>query len=141
MDRFEKILIVLLRISGVVMLSAIVPAVMPFAWMDAIHRMLGMGELPNAPIVSYLTRSLSAMYALHGALLLFISGDIRRYLPAARFLAVMAFLFGGGMMVLDVSLGMPLQWTIGEGPFIVALGGALLWLSYRVPAANADRPS
>ena len=29
----------------------------PYSWMDAIHQGLGMGKLPDAPIVGYLVRS------------------------------------------------------------------------------------
>lgn len=129
MCRFEKAVVVILRVSGVVLLTALVPAVMPFAWMQDIHRLLGMGELPDAPIVGYLTRSVSAFYALHGAMILFVSLDVRRYLPLVKCLAVLCVLFGAGMIVLDVLVGMPLFWVLGEGPFIVILGGVLLWLA------------
>ena len=55
------------------LLTAIIPSMMPFEWMKEIHRYLGMGELPDGPIMGYLTRSLSAMYAMHGAVELFVS--------------------------------------------------------------------
>lgn len=85
----------------------------------------------------YLTRSLSAMYAMHGALVFFVSWDVRRLLPVVKCLAVLAILFGIGMLVLDVLVGMPPYWTACEGPFIAALGGVMLWLAVRVK----DRPS
>lgn len=128
----EKTLVVLLRLAGVLLLTAVVPAIMPFAWMKDIHRLLGMGELPEGPIIGYLTRSLSAMYAMHGALILFVSLDVRRFLPVVKFLAVLGIVFGAGMLVLDVMVGMPPYWVLCEGPFIVVLGGVLLWLSGRV---------
>jgi hypothetical protein len=129
MNRSEKTLIVLLRLAGVLLLTAVIPAVMPFAWMKDSHRLLGMGELPEGPIMDYLTRSLSALYALHGALVFFVSLDVRRYLPFVKFLAVVSVVFGAGMLVLDIAVGMPLPWVLGEGPFIILLGGALLWLA------------
>jgi hypothetical protein len=128
----EKALVWLLRISAVVPLTALVPAVMPFAWMQDIHRSLGMGELPGGPIVGYLTRSLSAMYAMHGALLCFVSWNVRRFLPLVKCLAVLAVIFGIGMCLLDLLVGMPLPWTVSEGPFIVVLGGVMLWLAGRM---------
>jgi hypothetical protein len=128
----EKTLVLLLRIAGVILLTAVIPAVMPFTWMKEIHQLLGMGELPEEPIIGYLTRSLSAMYAMHGALVLFVSLDVRRFLPAVMFLAVLGIVFGAGMLVLDVMVGMPPYWVLCEGPFIVVLGGVLLWLSGRV---------
>ena len=84
----EKWMIVLLRLTAVVLLTALFPAVMPFAWMDATHQWLGLGKLPDAPIVGYLTRSLSALYAVHGVLVLYLSLDVRRFLPVIRCVAV-----------------------------------------------------
>ena len=129
MNRSEKALVVLLRAAAVLLLTALIPAVMPFAWMQGIHRQLGMGELPQGPIIGYLTRSLSAMYAFHGALVLFVSLDVRRFLPVVKCLAVLCIVFGMGMIVLDVMVGMPMFWILGEGPFIIVLGGVMLWLA------------
>jgi hypothetical protein len=132
MTRAESILTWLLRISGVVLLVALGAVLMPFEWMDLIHRRIGLGELPHIPIIGYLTRSVSALYALHGALLLFVARDVRRYLPLVRFLAVASGVFGVLLLGLDQAVGMPLQWTIGEGPYVTVLSGLLFWLVRRV---------
>jgi hypothetical protein len=132
MSNSEKTLVILMRLAGVLLLTALIPAVMPFAWMKDIHHALGMGELPEGPIMGYLTRSLSAMYAVHGALVFFVSLDVRRYLPVVKFLAVLGVLFGSGMLALDIMVGMPPSWIAGEGPFIIVLGGVMLWLAGRV---------
>jgi hypothetical protein len=79
----ERGLIFLLRYSAAVMLLAIGAVFMPFAWMDSIHRQLGMGTLPNAPIVQFLTRSASALYAGYGALMLFMSFNVRAISPSS----------------------------------------------------------
>ncbi len=136
MDRAERTLGLLLRLSAAILLTAIVPAMMPFAWMEAIHRQLGMGELPEGPIMGYLTRSLSAMYAMHGALLFFVSLDVRRFLPVVKCLAVLAVLFGMGMIVLDIVVGMPWPWVVAEGPFVVILGSVLFGLAGRVQSVS-----
>jgi len=132
MNRSEKALVLILRVAAILLLTALVPSVMPSAWMQDIHRQLGMGELPEGPIVGYLTRSLSAMYAMHGALVFFVSLDLRRYLPVVKWLAILGIMFGMGMLVLDVLVGMPLPWTLCEGPFVIFLGGVLLWLANQV---------
>jgi hypothetical protein len=132
MNRYEKALVILLRTAAAITLAALIPCVMPFAWMKEIHRFLGMGQLPEGPIVGYLTRSLSAMYALHGAIVLFVSWDVRRYRPLVRFLGSLAIAFGAGMLWLDVAVGMPPAWTVSEGPFLIVLGGVILWLAGRV---------
>ena len=46
-------------------------------------------------------------------------------------LAVLAILFGAGMLVLDIWVGMPGAWTACEGPSVVALGGVMFWLAVR----------
>ena len=107
MNRPEKVLVIIMRLAAVMLLTALIPVVMPFAWMKDIHRLLGMGELPEGPIMGYLTRSLSAMYAMHGALVFFVSLDVRRYLPVVKCLAVLGLVFGSGMLVLDIMVGMP----------------------------------
>jgi hypothetical protein len=137
----EKTLAVLLRISAILLLTALVPVVMPFAWMKEIHRHLGMGELPQGPIMDYLTRSLSAMYAMHGALVYFISLDVRRYLPVVRFLAALGMFFGAGMFILDIAVGMPASWIAGEGPFIIVLGGIMFWLVTRAKRFASASPA
>ena len=132
MNRAEKILVWLLRATGAVMLLALIAVVMPFAWMDLIHQQLGLGKLPDAPIVVYLTRSASALYAVHGALLIFAASDVRRYMSLVRFLAWVAILFGPVMILIDHAAGLPLPWTVCEGPSIFTIGVAFLRLARRV---------
>jgi len=133
MNGSERTMVVVLRVSAVILMTALVPAVMPFAWMETIHRQLGMGELPEGPIVGYLTRSVSAFYAMHGVLVWFVSLDVRRYRPVIRCLAVLAALFGSGMIVLDWAVGMPTWWLLAEGPFLILIGAILLILAGKVP--------
>ena len=133
----EKLLTWVMRIAAVLLMTAAFPAVMPFSWMDAVHRSVGLGELPETPIVAYMARSLSAMYAMHGALVFFVSLDVRRFLPIVYCLAVLGILFGFGMIVIDILIGFPMAWVMGEGPVIIALGAVLLWLAGRVPVKPA----
>ena len=111
----ERALVVVLRIDGAVQLLGALAVVMPFAWMAATHRFLGMGELPQAPIVEYLARSLSVLYALRGALVLFVSRDVRRYGPLIRFWAMLVVVLGLTLLGTDVTARVPLFWTVLEG--------------------------
>lgn len=129
MTRSEKWLVWLLRGGGVLLLSAIVPAMMPFEWMVETHSWLGLGELPDRPIVGYLARSISALYAMHGVLVLYMALDVRRYLGLVRCMGVLCLLFGAGVLVIDIAVGLPRYWVIGEGPFVIALGVAVLVLA------------
>jgi len=128
----EKLLALILRCSGIVLLIALIPAFMPFGWMRDIHSWLGMGELPTGPIMGYLTRSLSLLYAMHGALILYISGNIPRFLPIVKCLAILGIAFGIILTFLDAALGMPLYWILFEGPFLIPLNIGILWLTFRI---------
>ena len=46
--------------------------------MVAMHADLGLGRLPDAPIVGYLARSTSAFYAIEGGLFWVVSIDLVR---------------------------------------------------------------
>jgi hypothetical protein len=131
MGTAEKTLAILLRLNAVLLLAAMFPMVMPLEWMDATHRWLGMGELPAGPIVGYLARSVSLLYAVHGALLLYVSLDVRRFLPVVRCLALLDIALGLGLLAVDWTMEMPLYWIIGEGPLIAAMGAIFLWLVAR----------
>ena len=126
-------LVWMLRITAGAMLCALVFVFCPFEWMAAIHRQLGLGELLYTPLMSYLTRTLSAMYASMGVLLLFISFDVRRYLSLIRVFGVLAVAGGVGVTILDAVAGLPLFWTVSEGPLTVALGVVLVPLAREVP--------
>jgi len=128
-----KMLALILRISGMLMLTALVAVIMPFAWMQEIHNgLLGMGDMSGGPIVEYLARSLSLLYALHGALLIFLARDISRFLPVVQCFAILGIAFGAIILCLDVAVGMPAYWIMGEGPLIIPLSFVILWLARRV---------
>jgi hypothetical protein len=81
-------------------------------------------------VVEYLARSASALYALHGALVLFLSFDVPRYWRLITFLAVAALVHGAVMTGIDLAAGMPVAWTLGEGPCFAATGAVVLLLQW-----------
>ena len=91
--------------------------------------------------MGYLTRSLSILYAMHGALVFFVSLDVRRYLPVVKCLAVLSVVLGAGLLALDIVVGMPLIRIITEGPFIIVLGGTLFWLATKTIDRSAEGKS
>jgi hypothetical protein len=128
----DKVLAIVLRVSAGVLLLAIVPIFFPYSLMASINRAIGLSELPDTALVGYLTRSLSALYAFHGALLMFLSFDVRRYLPLIKFYAAVSMLFGAVLLGLDIYLRMPVPWIIGEGPMIIMIYCVILGLAARV---------
>ena len=131
MGKNQTGLVVVLRILGVVDLLALLAVFLPLEWMARTHFRLGLGELPREPIVGYLTRSASALYALHGAMILFISFDTRRYDRLITFLAAAALVHGAVMLGIDLAVGMPAFWTLCEGPAFAATGALVLVIQRR----------
>lgn len=127
----ERRLKLLLRVLGGVTVTAIVPALMPLSWMDAVHRRLGMGPLPPGPIVEYLARSLSALYAVLGGLVLLISAAPRRHAVIVTYVGVVCVLAGPAAVVLGIAAGLPAWWTAAEGPVLLPVGVAILLLQAR----------
>jgi hypothetical protein len=103
---------------------------MPTAWMRAIGAWLGL-EVPDAPLVEYLTRSVSLLYVMLGACCWFLSCDVRRYLPLLRFMIPLTAFFDVTLIALDVLIPMPLGWTVGEAVSIVGWTLMLWWLVRR----------
>ena len=128
-DRFFKLF---LRVIGTAALFALVAVVMPYSGMNAIHKWLGLGQLPAEPIVGYLARSTSAFYAMLGALLWVVSFDLVRHRLILRFLGVAIIVFGVMLLAVDFIEGMPLWWSLWEGPINMAFGTIILILSNRI---------
>jgi hypothetical protein len=128
--RADGLLKWLLRIIGGVELCAIPFIFFPVSWMADVHdRVLGLGPLPGAPITEYLTRSLSALYALHGAVVFRLSFDVPRFRPLVPFLGGLHVLLGLVILGIDLSAGLPWWWVLGEGPGIIVGGLLVLVLS------------
>ncbi len=127
-SKSERRLALLLRAVGCLDLLALIAVVMPWHWIAVAHKFVGLGAIPEAPIVGYLARSASALYALHGAMVLFVSFDVRRYERLIRFMAVAALVHGAVILGIDLGAGLPALWRYGEGPAFAATGVAVLWL-------------
>ncbi len=125
----QQILKLVLRLMGSSSLLALIFVAAPFTWMDAIHSMLGMGPLPDKPVVGYLARTTSAFYALLGGLLWVVSFDLGRHRRVLIYLGAAFTSLGVVLLVVDRWEGMPPFWTIWEGPFVMAFGLAILFLS------------
>jgi hypothetical protein len=123
----------ILRLIGGVELCAIPFLLFPFAWMNDVHdRALGLGTLPPAPIVEYMARSLSALYAVHGAVVFRLSFDVSRFRPVIGFLGWLHLALGSAVLAIDFTARLPWGWVAGEGPGIAA-GGLLVLIFARQP--------
>lgn len=134
MAHSPRALVLLLRSLGGLDLCALIAVAMPAAWIDAVHVALGLGPFPDSPVAWYLARSASALYSLHGALVLYVSYDVGKYWNLIRFLALATIVHGAVILALDLQLPLPLLWKYGEGPCFAATGAAVLFLQRRTPA-------
>ena len=131
----EKILVILLRLSGVILVAAFPAMLLPVSWMAATHEWLGLGTFPESLLVDYLTRSISALYGFHGVLLFVLSADVVRFRPVVVFVALMGIVFGVMMIAVDLHAGVPWHWTLCEGPVVAVFGAVVLYLLRSVPRA------
>ena len=129
MTKDDGSLKLLLRIVGITTLLALPAVVMPKSWMASTHEWLGLGEFPTAPIVENLARSVSAFYAIFGAVCLVLANDLERYRPLVRFLGWVVALFGVVLIGIDLAAGMPLWWTASEGLSTLAFGALMFFLA------------
>ena len=113
------------------MLLALVFVVAPRAWMEEIHTALGLGVFPDTPIVWYLARSTSAFYAMMGGLYWLASFDMGRQRRLLLFLGWWTVVLGVMLCGIDLWVGLPLSWTLSEGPVVILMGLALLYLISR----------
>ena len=128
MSRFDW-LVGLLRLFGTSSLLATVFVAAPESWMRDIHAALGMGELPVEPVVGYLARSTSALYAILGGLFWVVSFDPVRHAAVLRYLGVALPIFGLALYVIDWAEGLPWLWRIWEGTAVLGFGLCIGWLS------------
>lgn len=124
--RTERWIQYLLWVVGGVEVLAFAAVFFPRELMASIHQSIGLGNPPEQPVFWYLARSLSLLYFAHGAVILFLSMDLRRYWPVIKFLGWLNLVIGLVVLGIDWSESMPLWWMLGEGPPIIA--GAILLL-------------
>jgi hypothetical protein len=90
-----------------------------------------LGKFPDGVIVDYLARSVSALYAVHGGLLWLLARDVRRYEAIIVYIAAAGMAFSVFVLVLDANLGLPVWWTLGEGPSVLVISVVILVLLAR----------
>jgi hypothetical protein len=127
---------ILLISAGVLTLLAFPAVFLPPAMMDKFHRDLGLGPLPEGPIVFYLARSLSFFYAAFGSLTLLLATDVKRYAPLVTWWGIAAIVLGIVLAGIDLTAGMPISWMLGEVVFTICAGVAVLLLQWRSRAST-----
>ena len=114
------------------MLFALVFVLAPRSWMRALHMLADLGDMPNTPVVWYLARSTSAFYAMMGGLFWVVSFDVGCHHRVLWFLVWSMVIFGTVLCGIDMWAGMPLPWTMTEGPSVLLMAAAMLYLTFRI---------
>jgi hypothetical protein len=135
----RQLLIVLLRFGALMTGLAFLTVPLPVESMVSTHRWLGLGDLPQAPVVEYLARSVAAFYGFHGVLLFLLSTDVVRYAPIINYIAVMNVLLGLMLVAIDAHAGLPVWWIVSEGPPVVLTGIAIGLLNRAVARERLRR--
>jgi hypothetical protein len=122
-------------------LLAFVGAVLPESWMKAVYESGG-EPWPGGALLVYLARAVSILYGFYGILTLYLSCDVRRYLPLIRFLAIVSFPFAPIMFVVIWTAGLPTVWAVSEPTGILVIS-ALWYAASRStgPVNTADPPT
>ncbi|MBL8852093.1 MAG: hypothetical protein JNG89_20640 [Planctomycetaceae bacterium] len=129
----------LLRAFGAVDCLALIAVLMPRAVIESASLRLGFAPFSPGPLAEYLARSTSLLYALHGALMLYVASDVPRHWGLIRCLGLLAVVHGVLMLMIDVRIGMPGWWCAIEGPTFAASGIALWMLTNRGEETEQER--
>lgn len=138
--RSERLMRRMLRFGALATGHAVVGIFVPKHVMARYHWRLGLGHLgkfPDSPLTDYLTRSLSVMYAFHGAKLFALSRDVRRHRPVIRVVAWGSLAMGALVTGIDRKAPMPPWWTAIEGPSMGGVGLLLLAVERRMRREEA----
>ena len=127
-EQYERWLRLLLRVTGGVMLLALVAVVMPRSWMAAAHEWLGVGAFPDAPIAEYLARSTSGLYAMLGGLAILLAADVRTYRRAITYFALALPALSTLMLLACWNSGLPAYWLLTDLFSAAGFGAAVLVL-------------
>jgi hypothetical protein len=140
MVKSQRLLVLYLRLYACVVLLAAPAAVAPTAWLAWAYSGLGLGEWPDSPLLGYLARSASGLYAFVGGMMLLMSFDVRRYRPLLLYLVVGCLVGSVYLLVLDFLVGLPSWWALSEGLTVLVSGLLLLVLLRLADQRPADAP-
>lgn len=125
----ERVQKYFLRLAGAVEILAFISVIMPRSWMEVGHEWLGLGPMPNAPVLLYMIRQASYTYGVHGISLCLLSTDLQRFRPLLILNGIAFLLAGVVFFLIDYTSGMPWSWTISDAMACGIFGAALLWLN------------
>jgi hypothetical protein len=130
-----------LMLVGIIQFSAIAAVFMPKMWMDACSQIMGVAPLEDTPIAGYLARLSSAMYVVHGMLLMCVARGLPGQLPVVRAFSSSTAALGTMMLWIDVVEGMPNAWTASECIALLGSAAVMELLLHRAHREQNAHPS
>jgi hypothetical protein len=127
--RSDQLQSLILRLSGSVEVLAFLAVVMPRSWMVSSHSWLGLGDMPDGPLIKFMIRQASYVYGMHGVSLWVLASDVQRFQPMIVLNGISFTLAGAVFFAIDYSAGMPFWWTISDTLGCAFFGIALLLLN------------
>ena len=121
----------LLRLAGAVEILAFIAVVMPRSWMEMSHTGLGLGTMPDAPVLMFLIRQASYTYGVHGISLWVLASNVERFRPLIVLNGIAFLVAGPVFYLIDYTSGMPWWWALADPLSCFCFGAALLWLTRR----------
>ena len=125
----KVLLIWILRLAGAFEILAFFAVIMPRSWMEISHEWLGMGRMPDGPLVMFMIRQASYVYGMHGVSLWILASDVARFRRLIVFNGISFTLAGLVFFIIDYTAGMPWWWTIEDGIGCLVTGVLLLILT------------
>lgn len=135
----QRLIAWLLRLAGSFEILALVAVVMPRSWMEVSHSWLGMGVMPDGPLIMFMIRQASYTYGMHGLSLWILSSDVIRFRPLIIFNGIAFLLAGPVFFVIDYTTGMPWYWTVMDSAGCGFFGAAILALASRVRSQSEPK--
>jgi hypothetical protein len=124
----------LLRLAGVTEMLAFFAVVMPRSWMEVSHAWLGMGVMPDGPLIMFMIRQASYTYGMHGVSLLVLASDVVRFRKLVILNGIAYLLAGPLFLWIDYTAGIPWWWTVVDTAGCGFTGIAILALARSLPA-------
>ena len=125
----QRLLVWSLRLAGAVEIFAFIAVVMPRSWMEISHAWLGMGQMPDGPLIMFMIRQASYTYGIHGLSLWVLASDVERFRPLIVFNGIAFLVAAPVFFLIDLTSGMPLWWAVSDPMSCGFFGVLLLWLS------------
>lgn len=119
----------LLRIAGATEILAFFAVIMPRSWMEISHAWLGLGKMPEGPVLMFLIRQASYTYGMHGVCLWVLASDVTRFRKLVILNGIAYLLAGPIFFWIDYTTGMPWFWTVIDSVGCLSFGAAILGLN------------